>query len=179
MARLSPLMFLPPVLFAGLAVMFYVGMNRDDRDALPSVFIGQPAPMLTEAPLGPLPGFGRADLDRPGLKLVNFWASWCAPCRAEHPTLIRLAEEYPIYGVNQDRTEADALRFLEELGDPFTANLFDSDKRQSINWGVYGLPETFLIDGEGRVLYRHVGALTSRALEERLRPVLEEARADD
>ncbi len=174
-AKVSKLMFLPPALFAALAVLFFVGMNREDPDTLPSTFIGRAAPALSEAPLGSLPSFDRATLDQPGVKLVNFWASWCAPCRVEHPTLIKLAEEFPVYGVNQDRTEADALRFLADLGDPFSGVLFDKSKRQSIDWGVYGLPETFVIDGKGRVVYRHVGPLTSRAVQERLRPALQAA----
>jgi len=175
MAKMAPLMLLPPILFAGLAVMFYVGMMRDDPEGLPSTFIGQPAPGITAEPVGSLPTFDRATLDADGLKLVNFWASWCAPCRAEHPTLIRLADELPIYGVNQDLTPKDAKAFLDELGDPFTAVVFDKSKRQSIDWGVYGLPETFLIDGDGTVLLRIVGPLTSRVLESKLRPAMAEA----
>lgn len=175
MAKISPLMVLPPILFAGLAVLFYVGMMRDDPNGLPSTFVGQPAPEITPEPVGALPTFDRAALTSEGLKLVNFWASWCAPCRAEHPTLMRLSQEIPIYGVNQDLTPADALAFLKELGDPFTAVVFDKSKRQSINWGVYGLPETFLVDSDGTVLLRIVGPLTSRVLESKLRPALAEA----
>lgn len=178
MARLSPLTILPPLLFAGLAALFYVGMNREDPDALPSTFVDRPAPDVTEAPLGGLPSFSRAALDAPGLKLVNFWASWCAPCRAEHPTLVRLGQDIPIYGVNQDRTVEDAMGFLDELGNPYTAVNFDKTKRQSIDWGVYGLPETFLIDGQGRVITRIVGPLTSRILADRLQPALDAARQD-
>lgn len=175
MARISPLMILPPLVFAGFAALVFVGLMREDPNELPSTFIGQPAPPVAARPIGGLPTFDSADLLQPGLKLVNFWASWCAPCRVEHPTLIKLSEEIPIYGINQDRTEKDALGFLDELGDPFTANVFDITKRQSIEWGVYGLPETFLIDGEGTVLLRIVGPLTSRVLEQRLRPALAEA----
>lgn len=175
MAKFSPLMILPPVLFAGLAGLFFVGMMRDDPNGLPSTFVGRPAPEVKANPIGSLPSFDRAALDSPNLKLVNFWASWCAPCRAEHPTLIKIAEEIPVYGINQDKTERDALAFLNELGNPFTGNVFDSTKRQSIEWGVYGLPETFLVDEEGTVLLRIVGPLTSRVLRDKLRPALEAA----
>lgn len=178
MAKLSPLMILPPLLFAGLAALFYVGMNRDDPDTLPSSFIGKSAPNVTAIPLGDLPGFDQADLSAPGLKLVNFWASWCAPCRAEHPTLVELGKDIPIFGVNQDRTVEDALGFLDELGNPFAAANFDVTKRQSIDWGVYGLPETFLIDGEGKVVLRIVGPLTSRVLADRLQPYLDAQKTD-
>lgn len=178
MAKLSPLMILPPVLFAGFAALVFVGLMREDRDVLPSTFIGQPAPTVAARPIGGLPSFDNTDLQQPGLKLVNFWASWCAPCRVEHPTLIKLSEEIPIYGINQDRTEKDALGFLDELGNPFTGNIFDITKRQSIEWGVYGLPETFLIDGDGMVLLRIVGPLTSRVLEQKLRPALFAAAAE-
>jgi len=178
MAKFSPLMALPPLIFAGLAAMFYFGMMQEDRDALPSTFVGKLAPGLAAAPIGNLPSFSRSELNAPGLKLVNFWASWCAPCRAEHPTLVALADEIPIYGVNQDLTEADALGFLNELGNPFKAVIFDKNKRQSIDWGVYGLPETFLIDENGVVVLRIVGPLTRRVLAKTLRPALVEAAAN-
>jgi cytochrome c biogenesis protein CcmG/thiol:disulfide interchange protein DsbE len=166
------MMILPPLLFAGLAALFLVGLLRDDPNVLPSTFVGQPAPPLVAAPIGNLPSFDRAVLEAPGLKIVNFWASWCAPCRAEHPNLIALSAELPIYGVNQDKTPGDALGFLQDLGNPFTANIFDATKRQSINWGVYGLPESFLIDGKGTILLRIVGPLTKRVIQNTLRPAI-------
>ncbi|MCP3970515.1 MAG: DsbE family thiol:disulfide interchange protein [Rhodobacteraceae bacterium] len=168
-------MILPPVIFAGLAVLFFVGMNRSDPRALPSTFIGRQAPGLAATPVGSLSSFDRAALEEPGLKLVNFWASWCPPCRAEHPTLIKLANDLPIYGVNQDVKPADALDFLDDLGNPFKALIYDGNKRQSIDWGVYGLPETFLIDGDGTVLLRIAGPLTNRVLADKLRPAMEQA----
>ena len=177
MAKISPLMILPPLVFVGFAALVFVGLMREDRDVLKSTFIGQPAPAVTPRPIASLPTFSSVDLQEPGLKLVNFWASWCAPCRAEHPTLIKLAEELPIYGINQDRTEQNAIGFLEELGNPFVATLFDETKRQSIDWGVYGLPETFLIDGDGIVRLRIVGPLTNRVMVDKLRPAMAEAMA--
>ncbi len=101
MAKFSPLLAAPPAFFAGLALMFYMGMQREDPNALPSAQIGEPAPPVTLTQLGAEPPFGDDVLRAPGVKLVNYWASWCAPCRAEHPNLVALAEEgIPIYGIN-------------------------------------------------------------------------------
>ena len=110
-------------------------------------------------------------LDEPGVKIVNFWASWCAPCRAEHPALIDLAGEVPVYGVNRDVTPEDAIGFLDELGNPFSAVAFDPGGRKSLDWGVYGLPETFVIDGDGKVLFRFAGPI-HRVMETTIWPVV-------
>ncbi|MCB1365108.1 MAG: DsbE family thiol:disulfide interchange protein [Rhodobacteraceae bacterium] len=178
MAKVSPLMFLPPLIFAAFVAVAAIGMLRDDPDALPSVREGQPAPAvaITEFP-GKTP-FSDADLRDGEVKLVNFWASWCAPCRVEHPNLAALSEEgITIYGVNMkdDQDKADA--FLGELGDPFAALGRDEAGRMGFNWGVYGLPETFVIAGDGTIMLRFAGPLTQRAIEERLRPALAEAAA--
>lgn len=176
MARPSPLLAVPLVFFAGIAGLFLGGMFRENPDALPSVFEGGPAPQLEAEALGPLPTFDRATLNEPGVKLVNFWASWCAPCRLEHPVLEAMAEEgVPIYGVNRDRTIPDALGFLEELGNPFAAVIFDPRNRKSLDWGVYGLPETFVIDGDGTVVLRFAGPITEEILENRIRPAMQAA----
>lgn len=170
---IKPMMLLPPVIFAALAAIFYIGMVRDDPDVLPSTFVGRAAPMVSPVPVGPLPTFDRAELNKPGLKLVNFWASWCAPCRVEHPNLTILQKEgMAIYGINYKDTVENGLGFLDELGDPYVAVGADPEGRTGLEWGVYGLPETFLIDGDGTVLLRLAGALTERALAERLRPAL-------
>ena len=176
MAKIKPLVALPIVIFAGFAGLVGGALFREDPDALPSVFVGGPAPMIEAEQLGPLPSFDRATLDEPGVKLVNFWASWCAPCRLEHPVLKGLAEEgIPIYGVNRDRTIPDALGFLEELGDPYAGNIFDPRNRKSLDWGVYGLPETFVIDGNGEVVLRFAGPITEQILENRIRPAIADA----
>ncbi|MDJ0628930.1 MAG: DsbE family thiol:disulfide interchange protein [Rhodobacter sp.] len=176
MARLSPLMILPPALFAGLAVLFYVGMNREDPDALPSARAGQPAPEMKLTQLGPDPAVTDAALREPGIKLVNYWASWCAPCRVEHPTLERLADEgVTIYGINYKDDPAKALAFLAELGNPYTAMGADPSGRTALDWGVYGVPETYVIAGDGTVILRFAGPVTSRVLEEKIRPAMAEA----
>ncbi len=169
-------MVLPPVIFAGLAAMFYLGMQREDPDALPSVQIGRIAPPMKITSLGDLPGFTNEDLEGPGVKLVNYWASWCAPCRVEHPNLKALAEEgIPIYGINYKDDPAKALAFLEELGNPYAGIGADESGRTAIDWGAYGVPETFVIDGEGRVVLRFAGPVTQRSLESKIRPAIEAA----
>ncbi len=176
MAKISPLMILPPVLFAGLAVMFYVGMYREDPDALPSAMAGKPAPQMALTQLGNKPPFDDEALRAPGVKLVNYWASWCAPCRVEHPTLEALADEgIPIYGINYKDDPAKALAFLEELGDPYVGLGADAQGRTALDWGVYGVPETYVIDGEGTVILRFAGPVTQRVLENSLRPAMEAA----
>ena len=177
MARFSPLMVLPPVIFAGLAAMFYLGMQREDPDALPSVKIGREAPPVVLTELGGAPLFDNATLREPGVKIVNYWASWCAPCRVEHPHLMALAAEgIPIYGINYKDDPAKAMAFLDELGNPYAAMGADSTGRTAIDWGVYGVPETYVIDGEGTVLFRLAGPVTSMTLENQLRPAIEAAR---
>ena len=177
MARVSPLMILPPAIFAGLAALFLWGMGREDPTALPSALIGQQAPAL---PATTLPGKTQltdAMLREPGVKLVNFWASWCPPCRAEHPTLTKLAAEIPVYGVDLKDPEPQATRFLDEHGDPFHALATDPNGRAAIDWGVTAPPETFIIDGEGKVLFRFAGPLIREDFTNRFLPELEKARA--
>ncbi|OSP56273.1 DsbE family thiol:disulfide interchange protein [Pseudoruegeria sp. SK021] len=173
MAKISPLMILPPLIFAGLAGLFYVGMFRDDPDGLPSTMEGRAVPPVVVVPLADLPVFDDATLRSDGVKLVNYWASWCAPCRAEHPSLELLAAEgVPIYGVNYKDDPEKALAFLAELGDPYTAIGADSSGRMGVNWGLYGVPETFVIDADGIVRLRFAGPITARILDEKIRPAI-------
>jgi len=176
--KIKPLALIPVIVFAVLAGLMAGGNFRDDPQALPSTREGQPAPGLTLGSLGEKPGFGAEALSAPGVKLVNFWASWCAPCRVEHPHLQALADEgIAIYGINYKDDPAKALAFLDELGDPYAGIGTDERGRTALDWGVYGVPETYVIDGEGRVVLRFAGPVTSRALEERIRPALEAAAA--
>jgi len=149
-----------------------------DPQALPLAIQGQIVPDLT---LTALPGktpFGSDELKAPGVKLVNFWASWCGPCRVEHPNLMALkAEGLKIYGINYKDDPADALGFLGELGDPYEALAADSAGRNGINWGVIAMPETFVIDGEGRIVARYPGPVTQRIIDSVIRPALEAAKA--
>lgn len=177
MPKLSPLMLLPPVIFAGLAVLFVTGMYRDDPDALPSTIVGQAAPSVGQAGvIAGLDPMTDALLREPGVKLVNIWASWCAPCRAEHPTITQLADEgYAVYGLNYKDNPDNARAFLAELGDPYIAVAADDTGRVALDWGVYGVPETFIIDANGIVRYRHAGPLTQRMLDQGFRDALEKA----
>lgn len=166
----KPLVLLPPLAFAGLAALFWFGMGRDD--SLPSTLVGREAPAVVVTPLGEAP-FDPAVLREPGVKLVNFWASWCAPCRAEHPVLQQLAAEgIPIYGINYKDDPKKALAFLAELGNPFRSIGADASGRMALDWGVYGVPETYVIDGEGRVRLRFAGPITAAELQRTIRPAL-------
>ena len=174
--KINPLMLSPPLFFAAFAAFALVGMYRDDPDALPSAREGQVVPSMTISELGDKPGFDANALKSGGVKLVNYWASWCAPCRAEHPTFTKLAEEgVAIYGVNYKDRPRDALAFLDELGDPYVAIGADFEGRTGLDWGLYGVPETYVVDGRGRIVLRFAGPVTSRVLEETIRPAMEAA----
>lgn len=176
MAKISPLMLLPPVVFAAFGAMAFWGMSREDPSQLPSTFVGRAAPPVQITPFAGQPGFGDADLRDGKVKLVNFWASWCGPCRVEHPNLQALAAEgLPVYGVNYKDTPAQAEGFLAELGSPYAAIGVDAKGRMAVDWGVYGVPETFVVDGEGKVLFRFAGPVTQRVIDAQLRPILAEA----
>lgn len=177
--RFSPLALVPVVIFAGLGVAFYWGLFYND-DRLPSALIGRPVPEFTLPPIeGRDEGLSTADLTGE-VSIVNVWASWCVPCRVEMPLLVELAESgtVPIYGINyQDRADA-ALAFLDELGDPYDRIGADRNGRVAIDWGVYGLPETFVIDAEGRIAYKHVGPFNRQMLEEDILPVVRRLQAE-
>lgn len=176
MARIPLLAVIPPVLFAGLAATFYLGMQRANPDDLPSAFIGKDAPAV---PAAGLPGFALltdADLRGKGVTVVNFWASWCPPCRAEHPTLQAMADDgLRVAGVNFKDAEAQALQYLGEEGNPFFALGFDPKGRTAIDWGVTAPPETFILDADGKVLFRFAGPLVGSDYEQRFLPALKAA----
>lgn len=177
--RWSRLVALLPVAIA-VAVggtFFWALQNSDDR--LPSALLEKPIPEFTLPPLeGREVGLSSDDL-RGEVSIVNVWASWCAPCRAEMPLLVELAEtgRAPIYGINYKDDPQAAARFLAELGDPYTRIGADRSGRVGIDWGVYGLPETFVIDAQGRIAHKHVGAFDRRVLEQEILPVVDRLKA--
>ena len=177
MARVSPLMMLPVAIFLGFAGMAGWALMRDDPDAVPSAFAGREAPPVGAQTLPGKTQLTDAMLRQPGVKLVNFWASWCPPCRAEHPTLTELAKQLPVHGIDLKDPEGSALRFLSEHGDPFHALAVDPRGRTAIDWGVTAPPETFIIDGQGKILYRFAGPLIGDDFAQRFLPELEKARA--
>ncbi len=167
----------PVVLFVALAAVFgyylrEIGRGKD-ISTVPSVLIGKPAPEFALPPLdGRTDGLSSADLTgKPSL--VNVFASWCLPCRVEHPLLAQLARDgVTIYGLNtKDRPEA-AQAFLAELGNPYARIGADRDGRVALDWGVYGYPETFVVDWNGVIRYRHVGPLMPHDIERTIRPLL-------
>jgi len=171
---ISLLMLLPPVLFGGLALLFLLGMNRENPDELPSALVGKQAPAVQVAPFPDMEMLSDADLRTGEMTLVNFWASWCGPCRVEHPNLMALkAEGIEILGVNYKDPEGNAVQFLRDLGDPYAKGGADNTGRMALNWGVYGVPETYLIDGAGNVVLRIAGPVTQREIDERLRPAMD------
>jgi cytochrome c biogenesis protein CcmG, thiol:disulfide interchange protein DsbE len=179
---LRRLFYLAPVLvFLVVAGYFLWGLNpeRDPR-VLPSVLIDKPAPEFAAAPLAgmPVPGLSTADLRTGQVSLVNVFASWCIPCRAEHPLLMDLARsgEVAIFGLNYKNKPEEAVAWLEELGNPYTRIGTDEKGRIGIDWGVSGVPETFVIDGAGRIRYRHWGPIDKSAMEQIILPLIEELR---
>ena len=151
----------PLILVIGLIIFLVMGLRHGDPRALPSPYIGKAAPRFELPTLkNPEVTIGSQHLDG-DYAVVNVWATWCVMCRAEHPFLLKLAEQgdVPIYGINWRDTRPAAIRWLDELGDPYIASAYDADGRVGIDWGVYGAPETFLVDPEGTVIYKHLGPL--------------------
>jgi cytochrome c biogenesis protein CcmG/thiol:disulfide interchange protein DsbE len=170
---------LPVAVFAGLAAAFFWGLFNK-ADDLPSALVGRQAPEFALPPIeGMAEGFSNAD-QHGKVSIVNVWASWCVPCRVEMPLLAELAKTgaVPVYGINYKDAPEAALTFLGELGNPYTRIGADRNGRVAIDWGVYGLPETFVIDAEGRIAHKHVGPFDRRALEEEILPVVRRLHAE-
>jgi cytochrome c biogenesis protein CcmG, thiol:disulfide interchange protein DsbE len=165
---------LPIAAFTALAGYFVVSLSRDPS-VLPSAMLNQPTPAFTLAGLQGQPGLARDEF-RGQVVLINFFASWCVPCRAEHPLLMRLAAELktPVYGIDYKDKPEDAARFLSELGNPYGRIGADRDGRVGIDFGVYGVPETYVIDKAGRIRLRHVGPLTPADVTRELAPLVKE-----
>lgn len=174
------LRWLPLALLIALFAIFAVRLYSNHPTEGSFAMVGAPAPEFILPALAPETGVGltHADLLGDGPVLVNFWASWCAPCLVEHPILMQLAREegVPIYGVVYRDTAEDAREFVSARGNPFTRIGMDVDGRTGFDWGVTGPPETFVVAGDGTIIAKHVGALTPQVVERVIRPALEEAR---
>jgi len=178
-ARINVFALLPLVIFGAIVAAFFLpGLGRENPNDIPSTREGSPAPTIfVSEDQDPATGFTDETLRTPGVKLVNFWASWCPPCRAEHPNLIELSEGgLPIYSINYKDRPEDAAGFLAELGNPFAAVLSDPKGRNGIEWGVLAMPESYLIDSEGVIVLHFRGPITQRVMESQIYPAIEAAR---
>jgi cytochrome c biogenesis protein CcmG, thiol:disulfide interchange protein DsbE len=179
------IVLLPLAIFLALAALFLFRLGSGDPSKLPSALIGRPVP---DTPLPaieglvrdgvPVPGIAAADF-KGAVSLVNVWASWCVPCHDEAPLLLQLAEDKRIrmLGINYKDQPENARRFIGRHGNPFAAVGTDANGRASIDWGVYGVPETFVIDREGRIAFKLVGPISPQNLEQTLKPQIEKALA--
>lgn len=180
----SRLLMWPLAMFSLLAVTFAFALRGGDPSKLPSALIGRIAPEVALAGIDGLTASGRAvggftssDFAMGEVSVVNFWASWCLPCVQEHPLLVELTERtgVRVYGVNYKDQAAPARRFLGRYGNPYFAVGADGNGRAAIEWGVYGMPETFVLNGKGEIAYKHVGPITAETLESRVIPAIRAA----
>ncbi len=182
-AKPKATLLLPLVLVVVMMVLLGVVLRMGDHEALPSALIGKPVPEFALPPIanvlgdnGPTPGLSSAAFKTGKVSVLNVWATWCAPCQAEHPLLIELSRQgIPIFSINyKDKPEA-ARRFLAAHGNPFRAIGSDDSGLTAIDFGVYGVPETFVIDGDGKIAYRFPGPLSPEILAEKIMPAIEKA----
>ncbi len=173
---MKSLKFLIPLgLFLVLAGFLAVGLNLNPRE-VPSPLIGKPAPAFDLSRLDAPDQMIKRDDMLGKVWVLNVFASWCAPCREEHPLVMELARRKlaPVYGLNYKDTRQAGKAFLTQLGDPYEASLFDGDGRVGIDYGVYGVPETFVVDKQGVIRYKQIGPITPEALEKKIVPLLKE-----
>jgi cytochrome c biogenesis protein CcmG/thiol:disulfide interchange protein DsbE len=176
-SRRRALVLLPLGVFAGLAVVLGWGLGRDAR-VIPSALIGKPVPQFSLPPVqGRTLGLSTADLSGQ-VSLVNVFASWCVACRDEHPVFMELMRtgDIPIHGINYKDRPEDAAQWLDEMGDPYTRTGADLNGRVSIDWGVYGVPETFVIAKDGTIAFKQVGPVTPEIYREKIGPLIETLR---
>lgn len=167
----------PVIIFAGMIGFFYVGLQKDPK-ILPSALIDKPAPAFQLTQLhNPEKTFSPEDM-KGKVWLLNVWASWCAACRSEHPLFMEIARttDVPLYGLNYKDEAADAKQWLAQLGNPYVLSAADKDGFVGIDFGVYGVPETFLIDKQGVIRYKHVGPVSRKDWREIIMPKIQELR---
>ncbi len=163
----------PLAIFAAIVAFLFVGLFRDPRE-VPSPLVGKPAPAFALASLHDGARKVTNDDLRGQVWLMNVWASWCVSCRVEHPLLVELSKSkaVPIVGLNYKDKPDEGLAWLARYGDPYTMSIVDADGRVGIDWGVYGVPETFVIDKAGVVRHKHIGPATSEALQQTILPLV-------
>jgi cytochrome c biogenesis protein CcmG/thiol:disulfide interchange protein DsbE len=169
---------IPFVLFLALAGFFAVGLTKDPRE-VPSPLIDKPAPAFRLEQLHDAKKpFAPEDM-RGQVWLLNVWASWCVSCRVEHPLLVEIAKRniVPIVGLNYKDQRDDGVKWLEKFGNPYQLSAWDIDGRVGIDYGVYGAPETFVIDKQGVIRYKHIGPVSPEALEKKILPLIKSLRA--
>lgn len=164
---------IPLAVFAVMVIFLGIGLTLNPRE-VPSPFIGKPAPTFNLPQVADANKTLSTDDLKGEVSLVNVWASWCTSCREEHPVLLQLAEQniVPIYGLNYKDERDNALAWLQRLGDPYTASAFDPEGKTGIDWGVYGVPETFVIDRDGIIRHKQTGPVTPEILEKKLLPLI-------
>ena len=168
-------LIIPLIIFAVIAGFLYVGLSRDPRE-LPSPLVGKPAPAFALMQLhAPDKKLSTADM-KGQVWLLNVWASWCVSCRVEHPLLVQLAQSnvVPVIGLNYKDKVPEGLAWLTQNGDPYKMSVVDADGRVGIDWGVYGVPETFVVDKSGVIRYKHIGPVTAEALQKTILPLVRE-----
>ena len=178
-ARRRLLTLIPLAAAASLVGVFAVGLGRDPS-IIPSALLGKHVPDFELPPVqGRSMGLSSTNL-RGEVSLVNVFASWCVACREEHPLFIRLAREkvVPVHGLNYKDAPEDAAQWLDTRGDPYTRTGADRNGRVSIDWGVYGVPETFVVGADGVIAYKHIGAITEQVLSETILPLIERLRSE-
>jgi len=176
---LKSLKFLIPLaIFLVLAGFLAVGLNLNPRE-VPSPLIGKPAPAFELTKLDAADQKLKRDDLLGKVWVLNVWASWCAPCREEHPLVVAFAKKKlsPVYGLNYKDQRPAGLGFLRQLGDPYEASLFDADGRVGIDYGVYGVPETFVVDKQGIIRFKHIGPLNPDVLRDKIEPLVKELNA--
>jgi cytochrome c biogenesis protein CcmG/thiol:disulfide interchange protein DsbE len=166
---------LPLVLFLVLVVFLFIGLFRDPHE-IPSPLVDKPAPAFVLPQLSDPQKSFKSEEMRGKVWLLNAWASWCLPCQEEHQSLLQLSRSgvVPIYGLNYKDERQNALAWLDELGNPYTLVVSDTDGRVAIDYGIYGVPETFLIDRNGVIRYKQTGPLTPEILEKKIIPLVKE-----
>ena len=176
---MRPMAYMPPVMFAIVAVALALGLLIVKPKEIPSALIGQPVPEFDlPSVVGTPHGFSNADLIG-NVSIVNVFASWCLPCRAEHPLWVEVGEGglVPVYGLNYKDSQANASKWLADFGDPYTSIGADLNGRVGVDFGVYGVPETFVIDGKGFIQLKFIGPIDRFSLENEILPMVQELQA--